>query len=298
VTNLPDFSFEFRGKRWGLRLPVATDADGFDLGDADGDFGGQRMPRDSAFAFGGNDRYAPGSWSWDVHTHRARDPQTALADLAALLDTWNAAADTYQRGDVDELTYKIAGRERVVFGRARHAPPILPQSFVTGVAKSTLTFDRADLLYYGEKRAINVGLAPAVPVGFKSPFTTPMTSLAGSGRVGSLDAAGVGGDRPTPFVAVITAGGQPVLNPSLRGDGWRIDFDHLLPAGKSITINTYPWAYSARRENGASLHGSMKNTMLSKARLKPTGESLFFDGVDSSGTATCQVTWRPANTSI
>lgn len=294
---MSDYQFEFEGRRFGLHLPVATTKDGFSPGEHSLESSDGTFRQSNARAFG-IDSWTPGEWTWELHTDDAADAATALADMAELERAWKEAARSPFAGDVRELRYEIAGRERVVFGRPSQWTPNV-NGLNYGYIEAQAVFRLADLNHYGELRTSSVSMVPATPGGLVSPLVSPLTTLAGGSRAGSLSSQAVGGDTPAPFRATIAAGSSALTNPVLRGEGWRIALGLTLAPGHSVTISTYPWEFGVTREDGAFLNGSLTpDSRLSKARLDHQGETLFFDGIDSSGTATCSVQWRPAYTTL
>ena len=56
---------------------------------------------------------------------------------------------------------------------------------------------------------------------------------------------------------------------------------------------------NALRSDGVRLPAALSlASRPSRARLRPQGESIRFDALDSSGTASCQIRFRPALTTI
>lgn len=294
---MSDYQFEFEGRRFGLHLPVATDKDGFNTGEDSLESSDGTFKRSNARAFG-RDSWTPGEWTWELHTDDASDAATALEDVALLERAWKAAARSGDVGDVRELRYEIAGRRRVIYGRPSQWTPNL-DGINYGLITAQAVFRRADLNHYGELRSVAVGLVPAVRGGLVAPLVSPLTTLLGGTRAVNLGQGEIGGDTAAPFRATITAGTSGLLNPVLRGDGWRVALSLSLAPGRSITVSSYPWESDVRLDSGGYLNGYLTpDSRLSKARLDPAGETLLFDGIDSSGTSTCSVQWRPAFTTI
>lgn len=297
MSAVQDYQFEFEGVRFGLRLPVAITADGFDPGEVALEAAEARHRYARARSFG-TDVWTPPDWSWELHTNDSVDAAESLADMGALASVWLKAAYASKAGAVWPLFYQIGGRRRVVFGRPGAFTDDL-NNLHRGLTSAQPVFRLAELRYYdADERSTLVGLVPSEPIGFTFPMVFPMTTLAGASRVGTLSANEVGGDTETPFRATITAGQDGLVNPVLRGAGWKLGLNAELSPGDTVTISTYPWDASVR-VNGAINNGLLTiDSRLSRALLDPEGEALFFDGVDSSGTSTCIVQWRPAHTTI
>jgi len=298
MSPVTDYRFRFEDVEFGLHCPVAPDKDGFDTGTVEVEASEAAARYTNSRNFG-RDSWKPADWSWDLHTDTAVTAEEALRDISELLSVWSEAGETTEVGKVFPLYYSVAGRERVVFGRPGSAAEPVLDSIELGLITAQLVFRRADTLHYdAQPRSVVVGLQAAEPIGFTAPFTAPIQTLAGAGRTGVLSNEDVGGDRPAPFRATITAGVQSVVNPSLSGQGWKIQLNKTLAPGDVLEVSTYPWDLGVRL-NGASARGLLSlDSRLSKARLRHSGEALYFDGVDSSGTSTCTVQWRPAHRTI
>lgn len=293
---MSDYQFEFEGLTFGLHCPVAVTADGFDQGeDSLTSTDGEHVFTNSR-SFG-RDSWQPSDWTFELHTDTAGTAAEALADYAALEALWRATSEeTAKTGEVLMLRYGVAGRERMVYGRPGQITSNLEQVHV-GLISGQMAFRRADLLHYdAESRTVNVGMTPASDIGgLVAPLVSPITTLLGGGRTGTLTASGVGGDAPAPFRASITAGDSALLNPSLSGGDWKIELATTLQPGEVVYISTYPWDMGVTSASGAYLNGLLTpESRLSRARLNPSGDALFFDGVDSSGMAGCSVVWQPA----
>lgn len=292
-----DYQFEFEGQRFGLHLPVAVDGEGFDPGEDALEATDGAAPVTNSRSFG-RDAWTPGDWTWEIHTDDAGDAATALEDMAQLERIWKAAARSKKVADVRPLKYQVAGRERVIFGRPGQWTGNV-DGLHYGKIDAQIVFRRADLLHYGDARSVVVESEASPNAGLVAPIVAPIVTLAGGSRGGVLSSQAVGGDAPAPFVATITAGNAPLTNPALRGDGWKIALTMTLAPGRSVRISTYPWEADVTRDTGGYLNGYLTpDSRLSKARLDPTGEALFFDAIDSSGTSTCSVQWRPAYSTI
>lgn len=293
---LKNYQFELGGVVFGIGAAVATNGDGFNPGDDDITTYDQEMQAADALAFGVDSR-KPAPWTFAMHTDMARFPDVALADAAALEKVWrNAVAK--RTGEVLPLRYRVADRTRVVFGRPRHWSGGLSNRLLGGFIPIDAEFQRADTLFYDDDlRSTLVTNEPVTPGGLVSPIVSPIVTLARGQRLGTID--DVGGDEPAPFIAEITAGFGPAVNPKLWGDGWEIELIATIPAGMSVTVDTHPWGFKAIRSDGANLSGRMgAKTRFSKARLSPDGETLNYSAVDSSGTSRCTITWRPTFSTI
>lgn len=290
MTDLNNYQFELGGVVFGYGAAVATDEDGFDPGsDSYTTQDSDRSSTDS-IAFGEDSR-KPGLWTWNLYTATAEFPEDAVYDLAALGREWRGESYRRTPSKVAELRYRIADRTRVVYGRARNWSDTMNNKMLSGLIEADCEFQRADTLFYDDAfQSTPVSIVPAEPRGLVSPIISPITTLAGEPRHGTI--ALVGGDVPAPFIATING---PVLNPKISGIGWELELLVNLGAGQSVRLSTYPWELRAIRNDGANLSGMLSaKSRLSKARLDPAGEDLYFDGTDGTGAASCVVQWRPA----
>lgn len=294
MSTLENYQFEIEGIIFGFGAPLATNAEGFDAGtDEITSQDVERFGSDSV-AFG-EDTARPGSWTWELTSIDAEDAEQALYDASELGKVWRGASYRRTPSKVTPLRYKVAERTRIVFGRARRWAQTINNGILSGVIEIVCDFQRADTLFYDDQlQSTQITIIPAEPIGLQTPLITPITTLAGSPRQGTI--AVVGGDVPAPFHVTVTG---PVLNPKIYTDQWELQLVTSIPDGQSVTISTYPWEYRAIRSDGANLSGLLSaKSRLSKARLDPAGETLYFDGTDGTGAATCTLSWRSAYTSM
>ena len=155
--------------------------------------------------------------------------------------------------------------------------------------RATAQFQTDSPLHYADT-AQQLTLQMAVPSGsvITWPGVWPLVFSQGSDRQGVIQ--DVGGDAPTPIIATIRG---PVTNPFVEGDGWRIDLNTTLAYDQSVTVDAR--ARTALRNDGASLAGSLRRTTyLDACRLAPGPAEIRFGGIDPTGTARCDIQWRPA----
>lgn len=294
MTELADYTFQFQDLVFGLGQPVAVDGEGWDIGtDSVEDQDAFNIFGDSV-SFGTDSR-EPALWSWTGHTDLARFSDDALEATRQLGRRW-LAKDLRQPGVVVPLFYAVGGRTRVVFGRPRTFSQTMDNGIIKGNIPVQFEFKRADTLFYGnELFGVDISIDPQESTGIETPLTFPLTTLSTIANPGTI--ASVGGDELAPFTAQIHG---PVTNPRISnasGD-WELQLMITLEADEYVTISTYPWGARAVRNDGAQVSAWSAQSRLSKARLNPDGETLHFDGIDSSGTATCSISWRPAYSTI
>lgn len=212
---------------------------------------------------------------------------------------WRNAAVNGRAGTVSFIKYRIAGRTRRIYGRARRWAPTIGNRILGGYSEIVAEFQRADRLYYDDvARSEQIDAAAAIPTGFVTPLVFPLSTLEGAPRSGTI--ADTGGDVPAPFVAqFIGPQTGSATQPKLSGTGWEIQLDTTLLPGQVITVDTRPWAYRALRNDGANLSGKLTaKSRLAKARIDNEGDTLWFDTTDASGTARCVVSWYPTYDSL
>lgn len=293
VTQLADYQFEIDDVVFGIGAPVSIEGEGFNPGVNEFNAQDVENARTDSFSFG-RDSVTPSLWTWEAHTDKARAPGEALAAVAELGVAWNDKELRRSPGLVKPLRYCIDGRTRVIFGRPRAFGQVMNNRMLTGYIPLNLEFQPADTLHYDDEiRTFIISGTPTISAGFSFPVTFPLTTLGDS--VGSDSLPAFGGDAEAPFEVTFEGG----TNPKLFTDDWEIGLEAELADGESVKVSTYPWGIRAIRSDGAKVAGLLTmRTRLTKARLKPEGEALKFSALDSDGTASCTIQWRPAYTTI
>lgn len=287
---LADYQFSLDGVVFGYGAAVGVPADGFQPDGDEYTVQDNERPSSDSIAFG-EDYRTPGDWSWTLHTNDAEDDVAAMAAMKDLELAWRGDATRRFPSKVSELRYAIAGRTRIVYGRPRRWAPSFDNRILSGYREVDCDFRRADTLFYDDEfKTSAVTIVQSVGNGLTAPIISPVTTLQGAAREGTLPA--IGGDVPAPFRATING---PVSRPSITGVGWSIELDMVIAAGDTVVISTYPWEMRATLNGNTNVSGRLSaNTRLSKARLAPTGETVYFNGIDNTGGATCTIFWRPA----
>lgn len=243
----------------------------------------QDSPVDEERLFGRDRAEAP---VWKLDLHLLGDPHAQVA----LLQAKAAPRVPLAPGVHQTITYRVGGRERLIYGRLRNFTPKPRLGSPDRVVDASILIYLADQYSYDTtQRSVLMRLQPAATGGFIPPFTAPIITV-GDGEVqGVIDA--VGGSAPAPFTAVFRG---PIQNPWLRGDGWEVRMATGLTEGQTATLDTR--RKTLLRNDGASLGGTLgRFSRLSGLRLTPGPDRLTFGGIDSTGTATCTVTWRPTH---
>lgn len=210
-----------------------------------------------------------------------------------LARAWRGDKVRNSPGSVAELHMRVAGRERVVYGRPRRYAPVLTMAPWSGYSEATAEFTCADDLFYDvEETAVVVSIAAPPSGGILMPIEFPMFTSAPATVPGQVDVGGLVDTWP-----VITITG-PVAQPKVvLPDLWRLELDTALAFDQSVTIDTRPWARTVLRNDGANLAGALTRASapMAKATL-PAGSStqLQFIGNDETGTAQVTLRFRSA----
>lgn len=285
------------GVGFGLGLPVSVDQDGFHPGaDSWGTQDGENSQRGST-AFG-RDRLLGPEWGWDLFTNRS-DTVGAVESLASLRTAWRAGKDL-RPGEVLPLRYRLAGRDRRIYGRPRgfEAPPT--NLILSGMVPITSSFKCVDAFTYDDEPSsttLSLPVSGQSDGGFIFPVTFPVSTLPPS----DIDRAGavtVGGDEAASPIITFTG---PVANPFLIADNgaWRLDLNISLGVGETATVDTRAWVCSAVKNGSQYIGGALgRRQQLSDMRLAPGAHQLTFGGSALDAGATCTVSWRNTHNSI
>ncbi len=293
MIELDDYQFEYEGVVFGIGTALSVDAEGFNPGV--NSFTSQDVENGFTDSISmGRDSVAPSEWTFEAFT-TGDTPAEARAAIRALGRVWNDPELRRAPGEVRPLRYCIDGETRVVFGRPREFGQTLSNKILHGEIPLELHFQPADTLSYADEEVtLDVLDAPVVTDGFTTPFTTPLLTKAAAPVSGSLPA--FDGDIAVPLAVTFTG---PALNPRIYTTEWQLGLSIALAEGESVTIETYPWNVRTLRADGVRMPGVMSTASRpSLARLRPQGETIRFHALDSSGTASCQIRFRPANTTI
>lgn len=241
----------------------------------------------------GRDTKTPPVWAFDLLTNETSAAE-AIDSLDELAGMWQADEVRSKPGAQSVLRYRLGGRTRRVYGRARRFAPTLTKTLWGGVTAAVADFQLAENRYYDDQlNSVVVSIVPSTTGGLTGVLSSPLSTVAGGARQGAIT---VGGRAPTPFTATIRG---PITKPWISGPGWRLDLDTTLAYDQSVTIETRPGVASVKRQDGASLAGSLTRTSrLSMAMLRPGPANIFFGGTDPTGTATCTFSWRDAHYSL
>ncbi|MER2142198.1 MAG: hypothetical protein ABS888_00275 [Eubacteriales bacterium] len=237
----------------------------------------------------GRDQRTPPLWKFGFRVGHGGAAAT-LAALAELTAAWNKLPAV--PGAESVLRYAVAGRTRLVYGRAREMFPDYSMVYDMGRVVSSGDFQPRDVWFYDDvPRSVTVSLVPASTGGLIAPLRSPLSTAAGSQRQGQVT---VGGDAPAPVELVFKG---PVTNPAAASTGWEVGLNATIAYDQTVTVNTRTG--TVLRNDGASLSGVLtRRTYLPAARLQPGARELTFSGTDPTGTATCTMRWRDTYQSL
>lgn len=265
---------------------------GFEPGPADiraGDV--DRSQRDGVIA--GRDFLGKRTWGLSVCTD-VMDLWGALDAERPLASRWMDAKYRLNPLATYPLSYEMAGRWRRVYGRPDRYSGINADKFAeVGTGKIDCDFRVLDPLYYDDvETRLTLTIVPASTGGLKAPLVGPLSTVRSSApRAGLVSNTG---DQPTPLTAVFRG---PVVDPWVRAAaGWEIALKGTIPYDQAITVDA---------RAGTVLRGSTpvagmltRKSRLSTARLPVGSSELTFGGSDLTGTASVELRWRNAYSSI
>lgn len=289
MPDLAERQYELGGVVFGDLTPVQCDD--VDVGDVARRVGDRDSAGSDGVQFGLD--YHDGrliAFELWTDTTTATDARSAWATLRT---AWDGDQVRGVSRAVTPLRMRLPGSDTVrVYGRPRRMTPASQRSRADGVVDLVADFQTADRAFYADvesERTLN--LLPTLGGGLMVPFTPPATLVA----VGNSDStlAVNGGDTDT--WPVVTFHG-PITNPSIEwvATGSRLTLQTTLGTGRSVTVDTRPWARTALRDDGASLAGALRGPRLSEFTLPVGSTQIAFRGQDPTGTSSCVVRWRDA----
>lgn len=283
---LKDGDFELDGHITGQGLGVHLRE--IDLGTTDHREQDAPVPHGDGWMFG-RDHLSGPTWRLVFAAVHGSNQAAAEAGLGSLARAWLGAASRRTPGAVSLLRYRVAGRTRRVYGRPRGFSPDVNNLFYTGHARALADFQTDGPLHYADTaQVLSLQLAAPSSSVITWPGVWPLVFSKGSDRQGVIHE--VGGDAPTPVIATIRG---PITDPYVEGPGWRIALATTLAYDQSVTIDAR--TRTALRNDGASLGGSLsRTTYIDAATLAPGPAEIRFGGIDPTGTARCDIQWRPA----
>lgn len=237
----------------------------------------------------GVDRETPPVWKFNFSIVGDTEAEL-LENLRGISAAWRDSEKRNKAGNTAFLRYGRAGRTRRIYGRPRNFW-YDPNTIRRGYLKGTCEFHTSDVYTYDDVAQVErLDIVPASSGGFIVPFESPITTLTSGDRQGSIPL--VGGDDPAPFLATFYG---PSLKPYIYGEEWELRF-------RELQLNYDQWATVdtrrkiALKSTGERIAGDFtRKSRLSKARLGPGREEIFFGGEDATGTSNVEIEYRPVH---
>lgn len=302
MTTLDDHQFEILpsefstdGFVFGIGAEVSVDDGGFDPGSTDWLVQDSQNSRRGVVGFG-RDVLGGMTWAWDAHTDRSTEEE-AVDTLDLFSSMWRPEMIALEPGQLTRLRYRLAGRNRCVFGRPRRysAPPT--NLILGGMVPITLDFACVDSFTYDDlESSVEIPYASSLSGGgFILPATLPVSTLPSEGN-GTAQISVGGRARVYPVIRLNGPWTDPVFD---VGD-WKISWTGSIPDGGYVEIDCRPWRLTVLDENGGSaVEGLAKQTWLEDCWFAPQSTpQVTLRGIATTGAATATVSWRNTWTSI
>lgn len=302
MTALKDHQFEILptsdaadGFVWGIGADVSLDEEGFDPGEQEWLTQDGQNTRRGVVGFG-RDVLGAKTWTWESHTDQ-EDVETAVNVLDRFSAAWSPESLARTPGALTAVRYRLAGRDRRVFGRPRRyaAPPT--NLILNGYVPVTHDFQCVDSFTYDdvESSAEILYASSAEGGGFVLPAQLPVTTMPSAGNgSGQLTVGGTARAYP-----VIRFNG-PWTNPVMTTDDWTLRWTGEIGPNAWVEIDARPWALTVKDQSGASaVEGLSRRTWLEDLWFAAGSQpQISLDGVAASGGASATVRWRNTWTSI
>lgn len=287
MAELLDGQFELDGYVFGLPSdPAIILTDGFDSGAPDVRTNDMANPVDDGGLFGRDYLTGP-TWAFTLGVLDDEDVYTALADAARV---WRNEAIRKTPGAVSTLRFARKGETFRVYGRPRRFG-LVPDTVYDDEFRLVEADFKVDkpVMYFDEPQSVTLALGEAVADdGLVLPETLAwnlgesFASTSAILNVQSLD--------PAPFEVIVNGPSTGALSQiTLEGNGWGIDVQTVVGAGKTLHIDTRQMTATI---DGISVAGSLSRRSRLNARLLSGASSVSFTATDPSGTATATFIWR------
>lgn len=300
MTTLAEHQFEIlpsedasNGFVFGIGAEVSVEM--FDPGENEWLTQDSRNSRRGVTGFG-RDVLAGKTWLWNSHTDQ-EDEVGAAAILDQFSAAWTPELLAREPGKTTALRYRMAGRNRRVYGRPRRyaAPPT--NLILGGYVPVTHDFTTVDSFTYDDvESSAEILYASSISGGgFILPAVMPIVTMPSQGNgSGQLTVGGTARAYP-----VIRFNG-PWTNPVLVTDDWVLRWTGEIGVGQWVEIDTRPWKLTVLDQSGASAVGGLdRRTWLEDLWFAPqSAPQISLSGVAASGGASATVRWRNAWTSI
>lgn len=274
---------------FGIGADVSINDDGFDPGDmnwfAQSTDNTRRGVRGS-----GRDVLGPKTWMWTSHVDQD-DVESAATVLEAFADAWSPEEVLRQPGAQIPLRYRLAGRNRRVYGRPRRfaAPP--SNLIDSGFVLVTHDFETVDSYTYDdvESMAVIPYASSVSGGGFVLPAPMPLVTLPSEGN-GSDQITVTGTSRAYPIIRF----NGPWTNPVMTTNDWTLTWTGEIGPTGWIEIDTRPWKLTVLDQNGGSaVDGLDRRTWLEDLWFAPNSQpQINLAGAAASGGASAVIRWR------
>jgi hypothetical protein len=220
----------------------------------------------------------------------------AMDAYSALAGAWNDPSVRLTDNTVQVLRGYYPGSNvvRRCYGRGRKIVPTYGMVY-QGLVPFTAQFQAADTIWYSDiPTVLNLTQRPSF-FGTITPPLTPPYQLAAS-NIFQQNAIVNTGSLPTWPVITITG---PISYPGLVfvNTPVSIGYNGVMKATDTLVIDTRPWARTAIL-NTSSVAGLLTGSPMISMQAQPGSTVVRFTGQDSTGQATCVITWRNATLAI
>ncbi len=287
-----DYTFELNGVQFGRHKSIFVDPEGFTPGDASLQLATAAHPSEHG-TLPGRDFRGSATWGFDLHVDQS-DPATALVALAELREAWWNEETEDTPGAFDTLRYRLAGRTRRVYGRARRWTPTLNNTLMSGHVAVTADFEVMDPFFYDDViQRVPVSYTGAPPVaGIQAPLTAPLIGQGqGNEQYGVVE---IGGTRPTWIIVTFK---KSQVNPWVQLGGWRLQLNDTLSSDDEVVADSRPLARSILR-NGTGRVRMSNTSRLGAMKLPPGRYALGYGALAADSSASVEVSWYNAHKSI
>lgn len=241
----------------------------------------------------GRDYATPGTIVLTLHTF-AESRAEARRRVRELASVWRWSEYRSTPGAFTSLSFEMDGETGVVFGRPRSfAAGVSGVEFDSGHAEATVEFvPMSDIIFdsTGYSNNLHISILPNQSLGLMFPAEAPFffegEQTARQGQVVNDSLV------PVPF-AVSFYG--PVTNPKVTSTvgGWEIALNTSIAYDQIIVVDTMAQTVT-RMSDGASFAHVLTYSSDLSARLAPGGQEVVFSGLDTTNTASVDVSWSNA----
>ena len=241
----------------------------------------------------GRDYATPGTVVLTLHTF-AETRAEARANVRELAAVWRWSEDRATPGRFTTLAFTMDGQTGVLFGRPRtFAPTVSGVQFDSGHATVTAEFvPMSDIIFdaVDPSQNLHISILPNQSLGLMFPAEAPFIfegeQTARQGQVVNDSFV------PVPFRVAFHG---PVTNPKVTSTagGWEIALNTSIAYDQTIVVDTMAQTVT-RESDGASFAHVLTYSSDLSARLSPGGQEVVFSGLDTTNTASVDVSWSNA----